>query len=476
MNANIYVKILPIKGFRPDEDLEIIVEYADALAANNMTLTVDGYYLIQNGHKYEGTTITQFANTAIGSVYRETFVIPANTLGESVTGNFTWGGKPTAQVEIANVKSNIITLPMILDIAPQLKITPELHGSYPNNVINCNSSIQRFWIEQSKSFCIGNKALGELESYQVHLYNAQMKEIFNSGVITNWNSTADYANQYKLRNLKDDTTYYIKVTGLLVGELEVTSTVYTLNVNYTDIPTTGDDELVLNNSALSGYISVFCDKNNIPNNATKCIISKTITSDNEWCDIRTIENISDIDINVFDYYCLQDTQYRYRASFYNDNTYLSDYQNSITSHYECTVVADSTGGYAAVADMNILPLVKNFDGQIQKPLDNKYPIFVSNSKLNYYSATVSGLFAKVNNNCDIDMDSITGIKLDILEFLGNKKNKVIKSYSFGAYIGTIMPNPQIEDNDDDELADVSFSFAEIADITDTDNFKKYGLI
>jgi hypothetical protein len=110
----------------------------------------------------------------------------------------------------------------------------------------------------------------------------------------------------------------------------------------------------------------------------------------------------------------------------------------------------------------------------------RFPVYVSNAMTNYqkgkFSATV--LNEDFMSTRTLDRDGLREMRNSFVQFLTNKRAKIIKDWNGNAWMVAISDDINItfEQNTDNALADVSFSYVEIGEVDNEEDMRLNGLV
>lgn len=115
-----------------------------------------------------------------------------------------------------------------------------------------------------------------------------------------------------------------------------------------------------------------------------------------------------------------------------------------------------------------------------EPLGSKYPVVVSNAVTQYYKGSLTGIAMSFNQlmNDTFNRVDISRYAKILMEFLADKKTKVIKDWNGNIWIVAITSNPTLTYNNKVGMGvgDINFNFVEIADFSSDKALVENGLI
>lgn len=126
-------------------------------------------------------------------------------------------------------------------------------------------------------------------------------------------------------------------------------------------------------------------------------------------------------------------------------------------------------------DLNVrVKIERNFSGNEVTTLGRRYPYYVSYGQSNYDSGSISGVFAPYDEGqCKYILPASTLWRERLIDFLSDRKPKVIKTWDGRLWVAGITPSVSQEDG----VAPVtSISFIQIAASDDMTSLSAYGFI
>lgn len=115
-----------------------------------------------------------------------------------------------------------------------------------------------------------------------------------------------------------------------------------------------------------------------------------------------------------------------------------------------------------------------------EPFGRKYPIYIANSKMNYQKGRLSAtvLNSDYMNTRRFDRNALREMRDAFVQFLTNKKAKIIKDWNGNAWMVAIVDDVGItfSAETDNALADVAFNYVEIGEVDNQEDMELNGLI
>lgn len=169
----------------------------------------------------------------------------------------------------------------------------------------------------------------------------------------------------------------------------------------------------------------------------------------------------------------------YKAEYYASNKLVDTRTKTVTPHFNRVFISDSTG-LTFKFEANIIYSNSNQNVQIGQliPLGSKYPIVIQNAMTNYRSGNISMtvLGASFEDTHSLDREDIRVQADEILEFLTNKKAKLIKDWNGNIFIFKVVNTPSInyDANYGNGIINIGFDWVEQADYKDLDALRELG--
>ena len=209
-------------------------------------------------------------------------------------------------------------------------------------------------------------------------------------------------------------------------------------------------------------------------------IKKRKNNTGNWQTIYELEYDQDIDgwveYNAKDKYIESYGEYEYCIVPVTEN-YEGIYNiNKIETKFDFPILFDADHYYDLTYDFKISNLQKETPNSVHQTLGGKYPTVVYNGDISYYSGSVSCKII-VPDEEEYDKFETKKLRNEIMEFLLNKKPKILKTPDGFYWVINIINTPTLTYYDKAEnIYDLTFSFVEIGDGSDQETMEQYGLI
>lgn len=217
-------------------------------------------------------------------------------------------------------------------------------------------------------------------------------------------------------------------------------------------------------------------------------VKRRKVGDFDWVTIAQNTSIASLDELTFtltDHLARCLTEYEYAfvpiisggSGIYNEGTYIV---KSIISKFDGVFVCDDDNIY-------------KFDGSVQfgntdttqklgiyEPLGRKYPVIVSNGNISYQTGQATGLVLNENYKPGqpLDRKAIVEKRRLFVDFLNNRRPKILKDWNGQAWLIQVTTNPSISYTDGSGigLGSVTFGWTEVGDVDDKQDLYDNGMI
>lgn len=473
MNSSTYARLIKPKQFKPDESVKFRMEFSQDLICCWATLKIYGYSLTIDGTEYTGTSVTEYINVSwLGTGYIE-FTVPANTLAVNPTSdNYGFSGRIKAVVEIglnkdengnaiSQFKSNEVLVDMLVQLPDDFKIV--------NTPLTASGSTKAIEIRYVTRTTLGNYGANNINSYQVLLYDSNYNLVSDSGTLYDWENNSIIYKKYTLKNLADNSNYYVRVKATLEGGYTLSTDYTPLSVKYDTTPLPSSN-LALENDIVRGRVRIGIETDVLHD---KIIVSRTIKDAADYLEVLSIKS-RDNTVVLYDNYALPNCTYTYKVVLLSGDTVADTYYNSITHKFDGVCVADAYGCYNAIAFEKKYPVNKNDRAGIVEPMDSVYPTAIINSPLDYDSGSITATFAYIEK-CEPDFANNVEYSKTIRHWLNNGRNKLLKYYNGECWLVSVSGVTDDEPKGSDVIT-TSFNWTQVGDPYDNTAYAELGLI
>lgn len=187
----------------------------------------------------------------------------------------------------------------------------------------------------------------------------------------------------------------------------------------------------------------------------------------DWKTIYTIPINEDSDFNFT-------INYPFARNMSNNEYMLLSTINGIENAYvitECSTdfdgffIVDKDNIYGTMYNIDITDTTQNINHSVLELLNNMYPTVITNSEVNYTSGTTSGCFLKFDMDTqEIDVCDGVSYRKDVMNWLCNKKAKILKLEDGRIYLIKITGKPTDINEGHRDLRKISFEWTEIGDV------------
>lgn len=145
----------------------------------------------------------------------------------------------------------------------------------------------------------------------------------------------------------------------------------------------------------------------------------------------------------------------------------------VTSEFKGLWICGAGAQYST--DMNVkVRTDRNFSGNAVPTIGRKFPYFVSYGQSNYDTGVITGAFAPFDaEQCKYIFDGSTQWRERLIDFLSDRKPKVIKTWDGRLWIASISPVISTEGG---RLPTMTINFTQIADSNDMATLNAYGFM
>lgn len=237
-----------------------------------------------------------------------------------------------------------------------------------------------------------------------------------------------------------------------------------------------NDDTVINadfNGTLEGGNTGFSLKN-----TDTILIKKREKGTLDWTTIFAfpVEKIDDFNFVKEYNYGEGETDYEFMIVSSYKGTQTAYEVAECKSDFKGLCIADKTHLYSTDCELSDTTFNQNFTSNVQTLLNNTYPVVISNDDSNYTSGSITALFIKFDENCDVLLGK-KGMQYrdEIFKWLCNKKAKILKLQNGTTKLIRITGSPSLTDAGHPELKNISFEFTETGDVNSESDLYKNNL-
>lgn len=186
--------------------------------------------------------------------------------------------------------------------------------------------------------------------------------------------------------------------------------------------------------------------------------------------VQQVEKLGNLSINGYDYTAASEQQYEYAVvPVIGNEEGLYYVASPVLSQFDGLFLIGSGGTVYGTPVNATCEVTQTTPSSVVELLHSKYPKYCSNTQANYEQGSCTGSFVSQEEICSgvIDTSESGGwpYRHNFLEFLGNKKPKIVKFETGGLWLANIINSPQ-DSAPEDSLPgarQISFDFVEIGD-------------
>ncbi len=215
---------------------------------------------------------------------------------------------------------------------------------------------------------------------------------------------------------------------------------------------------------------------------TEVRIKRRIKGTFDWTTIRVIPiaDTSQLTFLITDNIALNNTEYEYAFVPVTNNVEGNYIIESIMSHFNGVYICDVNTVFKFMEGVEYGASDATQKIGVFQPFNRQYPVIVSNGVINYQTGSIGGFilpddFEETGNLNRAEMVSKRKVLVD---FLNNKKPKVIKDWNGNSFLCFITGNPQttFDNNYGMGIAKVNASWTEIGDVNNKKDLYESGMI
>lgn len=201
-------------------------------------------------------------------------------------------------------------------------------------------------------------------------------------------------------------------------------------------------------------------------NTDTVVIKRREKGKTDWVTIFTIpvEKLSDFNFLKEYNYAKSDTEYNFMIISTINGIENSYELLSSTSKFIGICIADKDHFYQTAYNLDSTDITQNTTNSVLTLLNSKYPAVINNADTNYSSGNITALFLQFDENCEPfigrkQMDYL----LEIMNWLTNRKPKILKFDNGVVKLVKITGTPSIVDGGHPDIKRISFDFTEVGD-------------
>lgn len=313
-----------------------------------------------------------------------------------------------------------------------------------------------------------------LTKYKYQLYNSEKELLYEE---THYGSMA---RSFDVESLDNRATYYVRAIGETVNGYILDTGFCAFNIVYNG--QLQNLEIIAENRKRDGQIKLSVSM--VPDmlsNYDTVRIKRREVGKYDWTTIyeQDVKNLfGTVSFVYYDKYARgRKMKYQYAAVPVVDGIEQLSSSTHVVSDFEGAWLMDKDTSYYIGLEPKVTGVTRNQDAAIETTLGSKYPIVFYGSEANYYSGNFSGVIIKWEQSSDLfDFDSSVDYRETFINWLTNKKPKVLKMYDGRAWLMNVNGNISYSDDEHPDKVEISFDFIETGDLNDGNDLKNAGLV
>lgn len=193
-----------------------------------------------------------------------------------------------------------------------------------------------------------------------------------------------------------------------------------------------------------------------------------------------IENTTDLSFVFEDNLAQSGVEYEYAFFPVVGDVEGSYVSNTIKTKFDGVFICDLDTIYKFYSEVTYGSNQRVQKVGVFEPYGRKYPVVVSNGAINYETGSVSGnvLPNDYGKTRQLDTLNMVNKRKELLNFLTNKKAKVLKDWNGNIWLMIITGNPSVNflDGSSMGIANVTASWTEVGDVNNQKDLHNCGII
>lgn len=221
---------------------------------------------------------------------------------------------------------------------------------------------------------------------------------------------------------------------------------------------------------------------NLAANITAVRIKRRIKGTFDWITIKEIEitSVTDLAFTVVDNLNAYNTEYEYAFVPMTGDAEGNYTIGSILSKFSGVFICDADTVMKIRAGVEYSGNIENQQIGVFQPYNRQYPVIVSNSVIKYKTGSIGGwvLPSEWEDSRLVDVQAVREEKELLLDFLLNKKPKIIKDMNGNCWLVFFTGNPSVsyDNNYNQGMIKVAAEWTEIGSVTSKDDLYATGMI
>ena len=478
-----YITLENPGAFNPGNDVTFRIRYSPNHCMQYATLVVYGYKITVNGTVYTGGKFTVWASELQNGEGLQEITVPGGTLAPDATLTDSYGcegiayayvvfgtagmNEPLINGNVDNTGSNPRSNEIVLSMSMYSNADFVFQYTQQDGSYLASGSTLKVWMHIKWRKSAGKANDDTLKSYKVLLYDSNQNIVFDSGMKKDWLFPTYYVHSYKIKNLKDNTVYYVSAQAIMNSGAIMRIPKTQVNVHYVELPEKSQ-RITLNKTTtgINGIVNLS------ELEYTKVEIRRTTANEGVSLTLKSVDYPPSI-YTFVDNYMIPKKTYIYSIVVYNGSSIVTTIQTYIDYTNNYVVIADIFGAYAAIGNITKYPVSRNDRGQEVIVMDGQYPYFLINGDANYENGSVDAVFGELED-CELQTDNAEYSKA-LREWLNNGYPKFLTYYNGESWIVGVSGVQTTDPNNTDTL-NTSFNWVQIGEGEEVDTYAEMGLI
>lgn len=209
-------------------------------------------------------------------------------------------------------------------------------------------------------------------------------------------------------------------------------------------------------------------------------VKKRIKGNFDWqiIEVKHIETEDDFNFVGEDSYTKSSTEYEYALVPYLNDDPGAYIIKDVYSDFEGIYIIGADQSFNTIATDGYIDTTRNISGNSNVPIHSRYPSYFSYGDMNYDSGSCSGkFFDTLDDGCHIDItDKGYLYKLRLMDFLTDKRPKILKHSDGRIWLIQVMPSPTDTAEGTSKIRNISFDWIQIGEYDNCEHLHDAGLL
>lgn len=190
---------------------------------------------------------------------------------------------------------------------------------------------------------------------------------------------------------------------------------------------------------------------------------------------KPVSSQQDVIFDYYDRFAANDTEYEYCAVPVVYGAEGNIEINTIKSEFDGIYIVGADSSFHTILDIEKSTITRNEITNVITTLKGRYPIVVSNGDSDYYSGNFRMMFLPMNGR-EYTKDGAYAYREKVMDFLADKKPKIIKLDDGRVFLSRITNNIQDENDTIKDYVHTSFEWTEIGNTESSEDMYVNGFI